>query len=132
MGLFDTYEPDPPLQCPVCRADLAGWQGKDGPNALFVWRQNRRHPIDQDVPEESRLDRAAMTRFDLPSEFEIYTNCCGGRFFVAALCHTVDGMWSSTTLVTAENAAQRSDERKQDFKARRRWLEGRARRPAPD
>ena len=60
MGMFDYYEPDPALACPVCRAPLAGWQGKDGPCALLVWRQGVASPVDQAVPEESKGDRPVL------------------------------------------------------------------------
>ena len=45
---------------------------------------------------------------------------------VVALCEAPDGVWSSAELVTAQNAKQWPHERKQDFEARMRWLEGRA------
>ena len=36
MGMFDYYEPVPPLDCPWCGEAFVTWQGYDGPCALFV------------------------------------------------------------------------------------------------
>jgi len=127
MGMFDAYEPDPPLACPVCGRTLAGWQGKDGPNALFVWRQGRPEPVDQRASEDCRLAPEARARFRLPERFEIETVCCGGRFPVTATCRAPQGSWSETTLVTAATARQGKNERAEEFRARLRWLRGEGR-----
>ncbi|WP_299619444.1 hypothetical protein [Pelagibius sp.] len=124
MGLFDEYIPDPPLDCPVCGSPLNRWQGKDGPNALMVWRQGCAGPVDQRVPEELRLDPGELAKLRLPGQFTIYTQCCGGRFFVEARCRTEDGIWAQTDLMTAENAVQKTRESRGDFEARLRWLRG--------
>ena len=126
MGMFDYYEPEPPLSCPVCGAPLAGWQGKDGPCALLVWRQGATAPINQAVPDEAKREPAVIGALRLPAEFEIYTQCCGGNFFVTARCAAPDGLWNHAELETAENAQQRHSERRGDFKKRFEWLAGRA------
>src|SRR5689334_17334793 len=126
MGMFDHYEPDPPLACSVCGRRLTGWQGKDGPCALLVWRQGVAAPVDQAVPEESRGDRSVIESLRLPREFEIYAGCCGGRFFATARCGAPDGVWSTAVLETAANARQRREERREDFTSRLRWLRGNA------
>jgi hypothetical protein len=46
-AMFDYYEPVPVLTCPKCGAELREWQGKDGPCALFVWRQHEPNPVGQ-------------------------------------------------------------------------------------
>lgn len=122
MGMFDYYEPDPPLDCSVCGASLTEWQGKDGPCALLVWRQGVVHPVDQVVPKENKGDPSVLERLCLPRQFEIYTQCCGGRFFVMASCSAPDGVWSTTVLETAANIRQRPYERSEDFNARLQWL----------
>lgn len=125
MGMFDHYEPFPALSCPVCGQPLSDWQGKDGPCALLVWRQGCASPVDQAVPDESRADPDVLRALRLPVDFEIYTQCCGGRFFVTAQCQAPDGVWSRTKLETAANARQRHQERRGDFRKRLQWLEGR-------
>jgi hypothetical protein len=122
MGMFDYYEPDPALVCSVCGASLTGWQGKDGPCALLVWRQGMAGPVDQAVPNDDKGDPAVLKRLRLPRQFEIYTQCCGGSFFVWASCVALDGVWSTTVLETAANVRQRSYERREDFNARLGWL----------
>lgn len=128
MGMFDEYIPDPPLPCPACDAVLDGWQGKDGPNALMVWRQGQAAPVDQAIEdEEIRLAPEQLAAFRLPEQFLIYTQCCGARrFFLEAACHAPGGIWSSTLLETAETAIQGKQERRGDFKARMRWLGGKS------
>ena len=59
MGMFDYFEPKPPLRC-ECGEPLKGWQGKDGPCELLTWCQG--------VPSD-------IYKPCLPDEFEIYTNC---------------------------------------------------------
>ncbi len=125
MGMFDHYIPDPPLCCPVCGSALDDWQGKDGPNALMVWRQGHTAPIDQAIEDEDiRLLSHQLAKFRLPPIFKIYEWCCGGHFALEAVCHTSDGIWSSTELITADTEMQKKGERRADFKARMRWLSG--------
>src|SRR5262245_10116029 len=112
MGMFDYYEPEPALSCPVCGAQLARWQGKDGPCALRVWRQGCPAPVHQEVPDEITGEPTVIGCLRLPTEFEIYTECCGGGFFVSAHCTAPDKVWSHTELETAENARQRHNERR--------------------
>ena len=124
MGMFDHYEPDPALSCPACGAKLGGWQGKDGPCALFVWRQGVPGPIGQEVPEESRATDAFVQSVRLPDSFEIYTQCCGGGFFITARCVAPRGVWSRSELETAETARQLPQERAGEFRRRLEWLRG--------
>jgi hypothetical protein len=125
MSLFDYYQPEPRLHCPVCRRPLESeWQGKDGSCAMFVWRQGTAAPIEQRVDDDIRWSENELSRFRLPPMFLIRTRCCGGQFAVEAECKTTDGVWSNTILVTAANARQRKVERKRDFNARLRWLAG--------
>lgn len=127
MGMFDEYIPDPPLSCPACGVALEGWQGKEGPNALMVWRQGIAGPIDQSIDDnEVKLTPEQLGKFRLPKQFGIYTSCCGGKFFVEAECYALGDIWSRTVLVTAETAKQEKQERRGDFKARVRWLRGKS------
>jgi hypothetical protein len=49
MGMFDWYKPTGEIECPVCGVVLIEWQGKDGPNALFVWSEGEGSPVDQPI-----------------------------------------------------------------------------------
>lgn len=127
MGMFDEYIPDPPLSCPACGKELHGWQGKDGPNALMVWKQGQAAPSDQAIEDqEIRLQPEDLATFRLPEEFLIYTQCCA-RFFIEADCACVQGTWTHITPTTVENATQHKQETRGDFKARLHWLRGAAR-----
>jgi hypothetical protein len=121
MGMFDWYEPNPPLDCPVCGKQLSQhWQGKDADCLMFIWQQGERHPVNQDVPDEMKW---SLEELQLPEEFVIYNDCCGKGNFVYAKCHAPNGVWTETKLVTAQNASLGKN-RKSDFKAYLRWLEG--------
>jgi hypothetical protein len=96
MGMFDWYIPVPDLPCPGCGSTLREWQGKDGPSALFVWRQGTKWPIDQTADEDAKLppDRSAQWR--LPERFVIYSyRDCGQRVEAEGKC---DGdTWSTVS-----------------------------------
>lgn len=124
MSLFDYYIPEPALRCPACTAPLADWQGTGGPKALLVWKQGVRSPVDQLAEGEGRLEADALAAVHLPNVFRIYTACCSKRFFVEAIGRAPNGTWSSTELITVNNAQRDKDERMEDFKARLRWLQG--------
>lgn len=99
MGMFDDYEPVPPLACPVDGRTLEGWQGKDGPCVLNHYRQGE--PIEGDD-------------FPLHGRFEIHVNCLEpdpeGRLYRTdgqryRFVHSVDaygvrsgGIWTETHL----------------------------------
>ena len=103
MGMFDVYQPLPPPSCPWCGAGFrAAWQGKDGPNGLFVWRQGQRHPVDQQVDDEVKIDRERYVEFVLPAEFWISGECEQGHA-VGATCRCVAGVWCELDL-SAERA----------------------------
>ena len=126
MGLFDSYVPDQDLKCPACGAQLSDWQGKDGPNALFIWKQGAAAPVDQLVSDDLAIPVEDRNNLRLPTEFTIYSPCCSDRFLVEASCRTASGVWNHTSLVTAENATQNNEERRADFRARVAWLSGNA------
>jgi hypothetical protein len=97
MSMFDWYQPATQLTCPECGTPLKEWQGKDGPCGLFVWREGVRHPVDQLIDdEEVRLPPGELSRFTLPSSFEIYSYDCPNHQPIDAVCATGDGVWSST------------------------------------
>ncbi|HEY8458135.1 MAG TPA: hypothetical protein VIL34_21265 [Actinopolymorphaceae bacterium] len=98
MGLYDEYEPSVSPTCPWCGTGFRGyWQGKDGPNAFFLWRQGDRHPVDQPIDEDARMDPARYTEFVLPAEFRI-SNVCEQGHMVEAVGRCVDGVWQELDL----------------------------------
>lgn len=126
MGMFDWYEPEPALNCPVCGKPLDHWQGKDGPCGLFVWRQGVPSPVEQRVDDECRLPADELKTVRLPQEFIIYTDCCGGRLWVEAIGRCKQDTWADTEPVTGDRVKQRPEERRGTFKARMKWFRGEA------
>ncbi len=98
MGVFDYYFPNPIISCAVCGSELRRWQGKDGPNALFVWQQGIAHPLSQMVDDGGLYKEAVQAR-RLPQEFMIFpeTTCCAGCP-VSATCWTDGEAWTETKL----------------------------------
>lgn len=100
MGMFDSYEPAAPVQCPSCGGTLSGWQGKDGPCALLLWAQGRLAPVDQLVSEECRLSACDRASCRLPERFLIYTECerCQEPSLILATGICEGGVWAHTVL----------------------------------
>ena len=122
MGLFDYYRPQPPLVCPACRAPLNEWQGYEGPCGLFVWEQGTAAPIDQLASPDVRLDPVDMKQVRLPASFHIRARCCSPQFAVEAVGGSREGVWDTTTVITADNATQHKHETRATFAARLKWL----------
>ena len=120
--MFDWYEPQPPLKCPVCSHELREWQGKDGPCALLAWRQGYLLPLEQRVEPECKVSPWPNPNWRLPQEFTIYSHECGCPFPAEAICNASTGTWNTTDLVTAQNARQHKHETRQQWHARQRWL----------
>jgi hypothetical protein len=98
MGLFDWYVPTDELKCPICTVVLREWQGKDGPSALFVWRQGVTSAIAQD-PGDASIAEVERAVFRLPSSFEICSNECSHHVIAGGSC---DGeTWAKTDVVAA-------------------------------
>lgn len=78
MGMFDYYEPVPPLRCPVCATPLTEWQGKQGTNLLLVWRQGQAAAVGlrPDGIEMETLPLRADQPDRLPPEFTFYSTDC--------------------------------------------------------
>ena len=99
MSLFDDYQPAGNLRCPHCEQPLRLWQGKDGPCALFVWREGMTAPVNQDVDDDIALPTAERDALRLPSTFVIYSYDCAEHQPVEARCQCVDGVWSTTAIL---------------------------------
>lgn len=99
MGMFDYYQPAGPRHCPVCGRPLVEWQGKDGPNAIFVWAEGSPAPIDHDVDDDLRSPFHERQKFRLPRTFEIYSYDCPEHQPIGADCECDDsGVWTRTVL----------------------------------
>ena len=115
--MFDHYRPKPDLKCPVCGESGKGWQGKGGPNGLFVWEQGKAEAVDQRVDESSKLRPEARVEFRLPARFEIYTNCeCPTP--LTAVGFTEQGVWTRTELLSPSNAVASPYESESEFQQR--------------
>ena len=101
MGMFDWYVPVPGLLCPICRRELTGWQGKNGPCALVRWKQGKRLP--EETVEEQARDEAFMARFALPAEFRLYS-WCPSNHRVDARSRSEDGIWTTTEIVESRRS----------------------------
>lgn len=102
MGMYDCYEPLP-LRCPICDRPLEDWQGKDGPCAIFVWREGVAAPIAQLVDEDCALSPEDRGTWRLPEEFTIYTGCPGhDDGFLFARCRCENGIWVKTELLPVD------------------------------
>jgi hypothetical protein len=117
MGLFDYYHPKPDIQCPVCGASGLDWQGKDRPNALYVWEQGQSGPVDHLVPDECKWSPEEQAQVRLPFRFEIYAQCkC--PTFLEAVGTTEDGVWTRTELLNPANALVYRHESDRQFRKR--------------
>jgi len=96
MGMFDVYEPVPALRCGRCRELLEGWQGKDGPCQLWIWRQGERYPIGQASDPEWRTTEVPAR---LPERFVLYASCGNGHP-IEAEGEAPDGLWVRTWILT--------------------------------
>ena len=132
MGMFDYYYPDPPLTCPVCGKELTGWQGKDGPCILSHWKQGSEFPVATNLAEDDLPDgdvaRYLKSIPCLPETFTISSYECDCNREVNAFGYCTDGVWSSTSLETHENAIRMHCETERQFKERvielAKWVSG--------
>lgn len=99
MGMFDWFEPRPPVPCPRCNSTLAGWQGKDGPCELFEWVQGCASPARQLVDAERSLTDSARAALRLPDTFELHTACDNCKTWVKALGSCERDVWTRTSLL---------------------------------
>jgi hypothetical protein len=96
--MFDWYEPDLSATCPSCGSPVIGWQGYDGPCALLVWEQGRRHPVAQRADEDARLSSVELLNYTLPPSFSL-TGWCENNHALAASGHCNEaGIWDRTQL----------------------------------
>ncbi|GAA5484393.1 hypothetical protein [Haloferula sargassicola] len=86
MGLFDWFEPDPPVRCLKCKTGTVhGWQEKHSEHGLFLWRQGIAAPVDQPIDEECKIEEEKRAARRLPQGDDLaiyYGDCdqCGTTF----------------------------------------------------
>ena len=79
MGLYDCFEPDPPVRCLKCKTGIIrGWQEKPCEPGLFLWKQGSASPVDQLVDEECKIDESKrdVRRLHQSDDLEIYYGHC--------------------------------------------------------
>jgi hypothetical protein len=79
MGLFDWFEPAPPVRCLKCKdGEIHGWQEKPIEPGLFLWRQGFAAPVDQPIDDECKIDesRRSLLRLSPSDRLEIYYGTC--------------------------------------------------------
>jgi hypothetical protein len=97
MGMFDTFIAEPPLRCRSCGSAVSDFQGKDGPCALFVWKQGVAGPVQQTVDEEYAVSDAERATFRLPDEFEFHADCPRCHAWITGTGYCSSHVWTSTT-----------------------------------
>ena len=130
MGMFDSYNPSPPLTCPGCRRVLTGWQGKDGACLLLHWQQGERFPTATDWPQDSiqnqDVDAFLKSCDTLPDNFAFYSYDCDCDRRVVAFGQCTGGIWLTTELETHVNATPEATESDREFRKRvadlERWV----------
>jgi hypothetical protein len=104
--MFDTYEPQPPIDCPLCGGPSLGWKGNDGPCALFLWRQSHRHPVDQPIDEDARIERDRYSDFTLRPRFGMVGWCANEHLYMAT-GQAPKGTWTTTMLIEPRSCNRR-------------------------
>jgi hypothetical protein len=122
MGMFDSFVPDPPLLCRHCGAALSGFQGKDGPCWLFVWREGRPAPVGQEGDEQRLASAIAREAARLPATFCIYASCSRCHDPHVFTCRTIDGVWRET--IFGEHAPEARPVAARDMSAGMRQCSG--------
>ncbi len=103
MGLFDYFEPDPPIGCLKCKSGVVrGWQCKHSEHALFLWRQGYISPVDQPIDEDCKISDEVRSRKRLPcdEELSIYggdCDSCGALFPFHLDLKFTDVVWTGFT-----------------------------------
>jgi hypothetical protein len=107
MSLFDYFRPAKQSVCPGCGRVLSEWQGKDGPNGLFIWSEGTAYPVEQAVPEEVQIDESARMALRLPERFTIYSYDCPDHRPIFAECRATSGVWSGTNILAQSRRGQK-------------------------
>ncbi len=101
--MFDWYEPEAAITCPACGTALRQWQGKDGPCALFVWRQGVAAPVEHRVDDDCKLAPDEMRSTRLRGDVTIHSYDCG-QHVVDARAVVREGVWRTTEIIDVRDA----------------------------
>lgn len=102
MGMFDHYQPQPPILWNG--AELRGWQGKNGPCKLLVWQQGETAPISQRMDAQWRDTPEKLGAYRLPDgEFKIYTYTPNHAWIEASIVVS-NGVWIRSRLIGSGGA----------------------------
>jgi ssDNA-binding Zn-finger/Zn-ribbon topoisomerase 1 len=104
MGMFDYFNPKPPIECSKCGSPTSGWQGKPWAGCgLFVWEQGSVSPVDQRVDDECRISTEQLATRRLETDLiPIYGGECAtcGRCWwdsaIGVLADARSGTWMDT------------------------------------
>jgi len=97
MGMFDHYEPVPPIVFQGIA--LSGWQGKDGPCELLIWRQHSGVPVARAVDAKWRSSPEQLSSYRPPDgELGIYTGLPDRTRWFSAKIVVHDGIWIETRM----------------------------------
>jgi hypothetical protein len=91
MGVFDVFEPDPPIPCPRCGEHLSDWQG-GGVNRFVIWTQGRVAP-EGEFGDKRYIPEDELASLRLPERFQLGAHCrnCGRNWEGKGSC--VNGIW---------------------------------------
>jgi hypothetical protein len=104
MGLYDIYETDPPIQCPLTGALLTSFQGKCGPCGMNKWRQLVEDPVYVSGLPGSHYFGSKEDELKLPAEFTIHTSHDGKWYEV--FCRSENGRWTTAELLSIDELSK--------------------------
>ncbi len=105
MGMFDYYQLNEKLQCPVCKIELSEWQGKDANCALLLWKQGQSFPESTLQDEEIEMPEEIRRTWRLPEKFRIYSYDCE-KHCVWVEGKTQDGVWTDSRISLVEEVGK--------------------------
>jgi hypothetical protein len=108
--MYDYYEPVPALACLWCGGKTLMWQGKDGPNLLYVWRQGFQAPVDDASDPEYQATEEVRLAERLPEHFTIL-GVCERDHVMRAEGKCTDGVWTDLDLSVEEAKVEEKHER---------------------
>lgn len=100
MGMFDYFDPCPPIHCLKCGTGIVeGWKGYHSKQGLLLWRQNHSAPIDQLVDEVCKASEERRKGWRLPPDEGIYIHhgkcsTCGSTCFFRLFLEFTGDTWT--------------------------------------
>jgi hypothetical protein len=87
---------------------------------MFLWRQGERHPVEDLMDPDYRINPSRFVEFTLPAEFDLIGTCQNGDT-VRARGRCEDGVWLVTDTSEAERQAADDAERLRIRRLRESW-----------